>query len=137
MHGNANAQRRRDLIDLFELDPQKPCRTYSKGNRQKVALISALSADCELLILDEPTSGLDPLMESLFRQCITQEKARGRTVLLSSHILGEVEALCDRVSIVRRGRVVESGTHDELIAGDGAYAALWRVQTGEQDPAVR
>ena len=93
---------------------RKKGRTYSKGNRQKVALVAALSSDVELLLLDEPTSGLDPLMEAAFRECIEEEKRRGRTVLLSSHILAEVEALCDRVSIIRRGRTVETGTLSEL-----------------------
>jgi ABC-2 type transport system ATP-binding protein len=106
--------RRARLLDRFELDPRKKSRAYSKGNRQKVALIAALASDVELLILDEPTSGLDPLMEAIFRECIAEEKARGRTVLLSSHILSEVEALCDRVSIIRKGRTVESGTLAEL-----------------------
>ena len=85
---------------------------YSKGNRQKVALVAALASDAELLLLDEPTSGLDPLMEAVFRQCAEEERARGRTVLLSSHILSEVEALCDRVTIIRAGRTVETGTLD-------------------------
>lgn len=107
-------RRRAALVERFELDPRKQSRTYSKGNRQKVVLIAALASDVELLILDEPTSGLDPLMEATFRECIAEEKARGRTVLLSSHILAEVEALCDRVSIVRNGRTVESGTLAEL-----------------------
>ena len=109
-----DTRRRADLLDRFELDPRKKCRAYSKGNRQKVALIAALASDVELLLLDEPTSGLDPLMEAVFRECIVAEKARGRTVLLSSHILAEVEVLCDRVSIVRNGRTVESGTLADL-----------------------
>lgn len=114
IRGGIDQQRRASLIERFELDPRKKCATYSKGNRQKVALISALASDVELLILDEPTSGLDPLMEAIFRQCIAEEKAKGRTVLLSSHILSEVEALCDRVSIIRAGRRVETGTLAEL-----------------------
>jgi len=114
LRGGVDKQRRAELIDRFELDPRKKCGTYSKGNRQKVALISALTSDVELLILDEPTSGLDPLMEAIFRQSIAEEKAKGRTVLLSSHILAEVEALCDRVSIIRAGRRVETGTLAEL-----------------------
>src|SRR5690606_37225959 len=95
-------------------DPRKRARTYSKGNRQKVALIAALASHVELLVLDEPTSGLDPLMESVFRECIAEEQRAGRTVLLSSHILAEVEALCDRVTIIRDGRTVESGSLTEL-----------------------
>jgi ABC-2 type transport system ATP-binding protein len=114
LRGGIDPQRRASLLARFELDPRKKCRTYSKGNRQKVALVAALASDVELLILDEPTSGLDPLMEALFRECIIEEHARGRTVLLSSHILAEVEALCDRVSIIRSGRTVESGTLAEL-----------------------
>jgi ABC-2 type transport system ATP-binding protein len=114
LRGGLDEKRRADLLERFELDPTKKGRTYSKGNRQKVALVAALASDVELLLLDEPTSGLDPLMESQFQQVINDERARGRTVLLSSHILSEVEALCDRVSIVRAGKVVESGTLDEL-----------------------
>jgi ABC-2 type transport system ATP-binding protein len=115
LRGGLNTQRRAELLELFDLDPRKKARTYSKGNRQKVALVAALASDVELLLLDEPTSGLDPLMEAAFRDWITaEERARGRTVLLSSHILAEVEALCDRVSIIRAGRMVESGTLAEL-----------------------
>ena len=114
LRGGVNKQRREELLERFELDPRKKGRTYSKGNRQKVALVAALSSDVELLILDEPTSGLDPLMESVFQACINDERERGRTVLLSSHILAEVEALCDRVSIIRSGRTVETGTLTEL-----------------------
>jgi ABC-2 type transport system ATP-binding protein len=110
LRGGTDSKRRAELLDRFELDPTKKARDYSKGNRQKVALIAALASDAELLILDEPTSGLDPLMESVFRQCAEEERARGRTVLLSSHILSEVEALCDRVTIIRAGRTVETGT---------------------------
>ena len=114
LRGGLDAQRRTALLERFALDPRKKARAYSKGNRQKVALVAAFASDVELLLLDEPTSGLDPLMESVFRDCVAEEKARGRTVLLSSHILAEVEALCDRVSIVRNGRTVESGTLTEL-----------------------
>ncbi len=114
LRGGLDRQRRDDLLERFDLDPTKKSRSYSKGNRQKVALVAALSSDVELLLLDEPTSGLDPLMEAVFRDCVTEEHRRGRTVLLSSHILGEVEVLCDRVSIVRAGRVVDSGTLTEL-----------------------
>jgi ABC-2 type transport system ATP-binding protein len=114
LRGGFDPRRRAALLARFDLDPRKRCREYSKGNRQKVALVAALASDVELLLLDEPTSGLDPLMEAVFRECISEERARGRTVLLSSHILDEVEALCDRVSIVRAGRTVESGSLDEL-----------------------
>ena len=114
LHGGLDQARRAQLLERFELDPAKRARTYSKGNRQKVALIAALASDAELLILDEPTSGLDPLMEAAFRQCAEEERARGRTILLSSHILSEVEALCDRVTIIRAGRTVESGTLAEM-----------------------
>jgi ABC-2 type transport system ATP-binding protein len=114
LRGGLDPQRRANLLERFELDPTKKARTYSKGNRQKVGLIAALSSDVELLLLDEPTAGLDPLMEAAFRQCIIEERGRGRTVLLSSHILAEVEALCERVSIIRSGRIVESGTLAEL-----------------------
>ncbi|WP_326943402.1 ABC transporter ATP-binding protein [Amycolatopsis sp. NBC_01307] len=115
LRGGLDAGRRDALVERFDLDPRKKGRTYSKGNRQKVALVAALASDVELLVLDEPTSGLDPLMEEVFRQVIGEERDRGdRTVLLSSHILSEVEALCDRVTIIRAGRTVESGTLDEL-----------------------
>ncbi|RCW46669.1 ABC-2 type transport system ATP-binding protein [Halopolyspora algeriensis] len=114
LRGGIDPQRRAELLDRFDLDPRKRARTYSKGNRQKVGLVAALASDVELLVLDEPTSGLDPLMEETFRECIGEERRNGRTVLLSSHILAEVEALCDRVTIVRDGRTVESGTLAEL-----------------------
>ena len=114
LRGSMDPRRRASLLELFDLDPTKKARAYSKGNRQKVALISALASDVELLLLDEPTAGLDPLMEAAFRACIEEECQRGRTVLLSSHILSEVEALCDRVTIIRQGRAVESGTLAEL-----------------------
>jgi ABC-2 type transport system ATP-binding protein len=108
--GSADAKRRAELIERFQLDPSKKARAYSKGNRQKVALVAAFASDAELLILDEPTSGLDPLMEETFRSCVAEEKDRGRTVLLSSHILSEAEALADGVTIIREGRTVETGT---------------------------
>jgi ABC-2 type transport system ATP-binding protein len=114
LRGSTDRRRRDELLQRFDLDPTKKCRAYSKGNRQKVALVAALAADVELLLLDEPTSGLDPLMESVFQECILEARHHGRTVLLSSHILAEVEKLCDRVSIVRRGVCVESGTLDDL-----------------------
>jgi ABC-2 type transport system ATP-binding protein len=114
LRGDLDPRRRDKLVERFELDPTKKARTYSKGNRQKVALIAGLASEAELLLLDEPTSGLDPLMEAVFQDCIREAKAEGRTVLLSSHILAEVEALCDRVSIIRAGSTVQSGTLDEL-----------------------
>ncbi|MEV0896520.1 ABC transporter ATP-binding protein [Actinoplanes sp. NPDC049802] len=115
LRGGVDRKRRDSLIERFELDPRKKGRAYSKGNRQKVALVAALASDVELLLLDEPTSGLDPLMEEAFREVILEEKRRGdRTVLLSSHILSEVEALCDRLTIIRAGRTVETGTLADL-----------------------
>ncbi|WP_336082162.1 ABC transporter ATP-binding protein [Nocardia sp. SSK8] len=145
MRGGIDRQRRADLIDRFELDPTKKSRTYSKGNRQKVALVSAFSANADLLVLDEPTSGLDPLMEQVFQDCVREAAGRGATVLLSSHILSEVEHLCDRVTIIRAGRTVESGSLDQLrhlsrtaitaeLTGDpGDVAALPGVDDVERD----
>ncbi len=114
MRGSTNKNKREELIDRFNLDPSKKCRTYSKGNRQKVALVSAFSSDADLFILDEPTSGLDPLMEKVFQDCVMEAKLAGKSVLLSSHILSEVERLCDRVGIIRQGKIIESGTLQEL-----------------------
>lgn len=114
LRGGLDRARRAELIERFELDPTKKGRTYSKGNRQKVALVAAFASDVDLLVLDEPTSGLDPLMEEVFQECVLRERDRGRTVLLSSHILSEVETLCDRVSIIRRGRTVETGSLADL-----------------------
>jgi len=114
LRGGLDPRRRADLLERFELDPTKKGRAYSKGNRQKVALVAALASDVELLLLDEPTAGLDPLMEQVFRDLIVAERGSGRTVLLSSHILSEVEALCDRVSIIRQGITVETGTLADL-----------------------
>ncbi len=114
LRGGLDERRRAELLERFDLDPRKKARTYSKGNKQKVALVAALASDAELLLLDEPTAGLDPLMEAVFQDCIREFSNDGRTVLLSSHILAEVEALCDRVSIIRLGRTVESGTLAEL-----------------------
>jgi ABC-2 type transport system ATP-binding protein len=114
LRGGLDIRRRAELIERFELDPTKKGRTYSKGNRQKVALVAAFASDVDLLILDEPTSGLDPLMEEVFQRCVEEERDRGRTILLSSHILSEVEELCDRVSIIRKGRTVESGSLADL-----------------------
>jgi len=114
LRGGIDQRRRDDLIERLVLDPSKKSRTYSKGNRQKVALIAALASNAELLLLDEPTAGLDPLMESVFQDIILEATGDGRTVLLSSHILAEVEKLCDRVTIIRNGRAVQHGTLDEL-----------------------
>ena len=114
LRGGIDPDRRDDLVERFKLDPTKRGRAYSKGNRQKVALVAALSADAELLVLDEPTSGLDPIMEAVFQDCVREATARGTSVLLSSHILAEVEALCDTVTIIRSGRAVQSGTLREL-----------------------
>jgi ABC-2 type transport system ATP-binding protein len=114
LRGRLDKRRRAELLERFDLDPTKKGRTYSKGNRQRVALIAALASDVELLLLDEPTAGLDPLMEVVFQDFIKQAKAAGKTVLLSSHILAQVEKLCDRVSIIRLGKVVQSGTLAEL-----------------------
>ena len=114
MHGSIDTAYRDQLIERFELDTAKKVRALSKGNRQKVQLIGALSTRADLLLLDEPTAGLDPLMEMVFRQCVQEAKARGQSVFLSSHILSEVEALCDRVGILRQGRLVEEGPLDQL-----------------------
>jgi polyether ionophore transport system ATP-binding protein len=114
LHGGFDAAKRAHLIERFDLDPRKKARSYSKGNRQKVALVAALASDVELLVLDEPTAGLDPVIEAIFQEHLLEEKADGRTVLLSSHILDQVEKLCDRVTIIRRGRTVQSGTLDEM-----------------------
>ena len=114
LRGGLDPKRRKDLLERFKLDPTRKCRTYSKGNRQKVAIVAALASDVELYLLDEPTSGLDPLMELVFQECVRELKAAGKTVLLSSHILAEAEALCDRVTIIREGKDVETGTLAEL-----------------------
>ena len=114
LQGTQDRKRRNELVERFELDPRRRARTYSKGNRQKVALVAALSTDAELLLLDEPTSGLDPVMEERFLTTIREVQTDGRTVLLSSHILSEVEALCDRVTIIRAGRTVVTDTVDAL-----------------------
>ncbi|MCL2848520.1 MAG: ABC transporter ATP-binding protein [Micrococcales bacterium] len=114
LRGGLDAARKADLLERFELDPSKKARTYSKGNRQKVALVAALASDVELLVLDEPTSGLDPLMEAVFTEQLREAKAAGRSVLLSSHIMSEVEKVCDTVTIIRAGRAVESGTLADL-----------------------
>ena len=114
LRGGLDRSRKAELLERFDLDPTKRARSYSKGNRQKVALVAGLASNAELLLLDEPTSGLDPIMEAVFQDCILEIKREGRTVLLSSHILAEVEALCDRVSIIRSGRTVQSGSLAEL-----------------------
>ncbi|MGE5694666.1 MAG: ATP-binding cassette domain-containing protein [Candidatus Sericytochromatia bacterium] len=114
MRGGIDQKRRDELIERFDLDPRKKARTYSKGNRQKVSLVSAFSSKARLLLLDEPSSGLDPLMENVFQQCVNEAREQGATVLLSSHILGETEALCQRMTIIRAGKTVESGTLESM-----------------------
>jgi ABC-2 type transport system ATP-binding protein len=114
LRGSHHKNRRDEFIERFKLDPSKKCRTYSKGNRQKVALISAFASEADLYILDEPTSGLDPLMEKVFQDCVMEAKRAGKSVLLSSHILSEVERLCDRVGIIRQGEIIETGTLQEM-----------------------
>ncbi|HHU74135.1 MAG TPA: ABC transporter ATP-binding protein [Clostridiales bacterium] len=114
LQGSNNKEKRDVLIQKFDLDPTKKCRTYSKGNRQKVALIAAFASDADLYILDEPTSGLDPLMERIFQECVEEIKEQGKSVLLSSHILSEVERLCDRVAIIREGNIIETGSINQL-----------------------
>jgi len=114
LRGKHDKKLRERLIKDFNLDPTKKCRTYSKGNRQKVALVAAFASDVDLYILDEPTSGLDPLMEQVFQDCVMEQKQQGKGVFLSSHIMSEVERLCDRVGIIRDGEVVQTGTLDEL-----------------------
>jgi ABC-2 type transport system ATP-binding protein len=114
MRGGIDENRRRELIERFDLDPHKKARTYSKGNRQKVSLISAFSSRARLLLLDEPSTGLDPLMEHVFQQCVGEARDRGATILLSSHILAETEVLCDRVTIIRAGKTVECGSLDSM-----------------------
>lgn len=135
LRGGLDHRRRDELIERFELDPTKRGRQYSKGNRQKVALVAALACQAELLILDEPTSGLDPLMEAVFQSEIAGERARGRTVLLSSHILSEVEALADRVSIIRHGRIISSGTLSELRASTRTRIRT-RLDRTPEDPGA-
>jgi ABC-2 type transport system ATP-binding protein len=114
LRGGIDERRRAELVERFGLDPSKKARTYSKGNRQKVSLISAFASNARLLLLDEPSSGLDPLMENVFQQCVAAARDRGATVLLSSHILAETEALCQRVTIIRAGKTVESGTLESM-----------------------
>ncbi|SJZ81147.1 ABC-2 type transport system ATP-binding protein [Pilibacter termitis] len=114
LQGTKNKEKRDELIQKFELDPKKKARSYSKGNRQKIALIASLASEADLYIFDEPTSGLDPLMEAVFQEEVAKIKAQGKSILLSSHILSEVERLCDRVAIIRQGVVIEEGTMEEL-----------------------
>lgn len=114
MNGEINVKRRQQFIERFDLDPTKKCRTYSKGNRQKVALIAAFASNADLFIFDEPTTGLDPLMETYFRQSVIEAKDEGKSVLFSSHILSEVEKLCDRIGIIRQGKIIETGTLEQL-----------------------
>ena len=114
LRGTYNKELRNKLVRDFELDTSKKCRTYSKGNRQKVALIAAFASEADLFILDEPTSGLDPLMEQVFQGCVLEQKSKGKSVFLSSHIMSEVERLCDRIGIIRDGKLVETGTLDDL-----------------------
>jgi ABC-2 type transport system ATP-binding protein len=114
LRGGKDKSRRDELIRRFDLDPSKKCRTYSKGNRQKVALVAALSSDADLYILDEPTSGLDPLMERVFQEWVLEAKLAGKSILLSSHIMSEVEKLCDKVAIIRQGKIIEKGTLREM-----------------------
>jgi len=134
LRGGLDPARRDRLIERFELDPTKRGRQYSKGNRQKVAIVAALAADVELLILDEPTSGLDPLMEAVFQDEVGAEKARGRTILLSSHIMSEVEALADRVSIIRQGTIAQTGTLADL-RGQARVAISATLGRPPADPA--
>jgi len=131
LRGGLNPKRRAELIDRFDLDPTKKGRTYSKGNRQKVAIVAALASDAELLLLDEPTAGLDPLMEVVFQDVIKQMRSEGRTVLLSSHILAQVEKLADRISIIRLGKIVQSGSLAEL-----RHLTRTTIEADTAEPAV-
>ncbi|MGK7378725.1 ABC transporter ATP-binding protein [Planococcus sp. 1R117A] len=133
LRGGHGKTRREELIRKFDLDPTKKCRTYSKGNRQKVALIAALSMEADLYILDEPTSGLDPLMERIFQEWVREAKAQGKSILLSSHILSEVEKLCDKVAIIRQGKIIETGTLRELRHLTGSILV---VETKRQMPSL-
>lgn len=141
LRGPVDEKRRAQMIERFELDPTRKTRTYSKGNRQKVALVAALASDADLLILDEPTSGLDPLMERVFQQAVQEAAQRGAAVLLSSHILAEVEKLCTQVTIIREGRTVETGTLQQLrhltrnhvVLGSDIPAATLRAISGVHD----
>lgn len=137
LQGRGDRKRRAELIDRFELDPTRRTRTYSKGNRQKVALIAALCKDAEVLLLDEPTAGLDPLMEEVFQQCVLEERARGATILLSSHILSEVERLCERATIIRQGRAISTGSIHSLRGSTSAQVtAVTQLPPTGLDDAV-
>lgn len=114
LRGEKGTNRRTEWLERFDLDPTKKCRTYSKGNRQKVVLVAAFSSNADLFIFDEPTSGLDPLMEKVFQESVKELKREGKSIFLSSHILSEVERLCDKVAIIRQGEIIEAGTLDEL-----------------------
>lgn len=135
LHGGADPQRREELVQRFELDPTRRCSTYSKGNRQKVALVAAFACEVDLIILDEPTTGLDPLMEKRFSECIRERVDAGTTVLLSSHILPEVEKLCDRITIVRGGRTVETMALADLqaVVGGAGLGELFLRHYGYGD----
>jgi ABC-2 type transport system ATP-binding protein len=135
LRGGVDRARRDELVDRFALDPTKKCSSYSKGNRQKVALVAGLAADVELYLLDEPTSGLDPLMEAVFQDVVREIAGRGGTVLLSSHILAEAEALCDRVSIVRAGRTVQSGSLVDLGLTDATTLEALFLRHYDDEPA--
>lgn len=134
LRGSNNRSRREELVERFDLDTAKKCGTYSKGNRQKVALVAAFASEADLYILDEPTSGLDPLMERVFQECIAEVKEQGKSVLLSSHILSEVERLCDRVSIIRQGKIIETGSLQELRHLTRTNIV---VETAQSIPALR
>jgi|SRR6056297_151329 len=133
LRGSNNKNHRKELIEKFDLDPSKKCRSYSKGNRQKVALVAAFAAEADLYILDEPSSGLDPLMEKAFQECVMDIKKAGKSIFLSSHILSEVEKLCDKVSIIRKGKIIEAGTLDEL---RHLTRTIIRLKTKEEIPAL-
>lgn len=133
LRGTSHRSKREEWIQKFDLDPSKKCRTYSKGNRQKVAIIAAFSSDADLYILDEPTSGLDPLMELVFQECVMDVRSKGKSVLLSSHILSEVERLCDKVGIIREGKIIETGTLNEL---RHITRTSLRVETRQPMPAL-
>ncbi len=130
---NRHTQKTDELIKRFQLDPTKKARTYSKGNRQKVALIAALSTEAQLYIFDEPTSGLDPLNEEVFQQEVLKLKQAGKAVLLSSHILSEVEKMCDRIGIIRNGEIVETGTLEQM---RHLTRTVIKVQTAETTPEL-
>ena len=136
IHGSVDDAYRDELIERFELTPDKKIRAYSHGNRQKVLLIAALASRADLLLLDEPTSGLDPLMEQVFRECVREARDRGQTVLLSSHIMSEVDAVCDRVAMLRAGRIIETGRLD-VLRGLAAVHVRAGVQGSDPRPLER